>query len=601
MRLSQYPITTLRETPAEADIVSQQLMLRAGLIRRLSAGIYSWLPLGLRTLRKVEQIVREEMNRAGALELLMPAIQPAELWQETGRWDKIGAEGLLLRLKDRHQNDYCVGPTHEEVITDIARRELKSYRQLPVNFYQIQMKFRDEIRPRFGVMRSREFIMKDAYSFHMDEASLRQTYADMHKAYTAMFTRMGLNFRSVEADSGAIGGKTSREFQVLADSGEDAIAYSDSDDYASNIESAEGIAPVASRAAPVEELTKIATPGIKTIDALVNSLGVPVTKTVKTLVYEGKDGDLVAFLLRGDHQLNEIKASKLPQMFTPLRQASADSVRAAFGATFGSLGPILTPAPGTNGNGTTDAVTARPAKVDPHFPAAKPVTFIVDRTVAAMSDFGVGANEDGFHYLGVNWGRDLPEPANVADLRNVVEGDPSPTGNGTLKIVRGIEVGHIFQLGKIYSEAMKATVLDESGKSVTPWMGCYGIGVTRIVAAAIEQNHDERGIIWPEPIAPFHVVLVPIGAQKSERVREFADKLYSELNAAGIEVLYDDRDARPGVKFADAELLGIPHRLVVGERGMDAGKLEYRGRRDTESTEFPLNDALSFIRSRMAK
>ena len=601
MRLSQYPITTLRETPAEADIVSQQLMLRAGLIRRLSAGIYSWLPLGLRTLRKVEQIVREEMNRAGALELLMPAIQPAELWQETGRWDRIGAEGLLLRLKDRHQNDYCVGPTHEEVITDIARRELKSYRQLPVNFYQIQMKFRDEIRPRFGVMRSREFIMKDAYSFHMDEASLRQTYADMHKAYTAMFTRMGLNFRSVEADSGAIGGKTSREFQVLADSGEDAIAYSDSDDYASNIESAEGIAPVASRAAPVEELTKIATPGIKTIDALVNSLGVPVTKTVKTLVYEGKDGDLVAFLLRGDHQLNEIKASKLPQMFTPLRQASADSVRAAFGATFGSLGPILTPAPGTNGNGTTDAVTARPAKVDPHFPAAKPVTFIVDRTVAAMSDFGVGANEDGFHYLGVNWGRDLPEPANVADLRNVVEGDPSPTGNGKLKIVRGIEVGHIFQLGKIYSEAMKATVLDESGKSVTPWMGCYGIGVTRIVAAAIEQNHDERGIIWPEPIAPFHVVLVPIGAQKSERVREFADKLYSELNAAGIEVLYDDRDARPGVKFADAELLGIPHRLVVGERGMDAGKLEYRGRRDTESTEFPLNDALSFIRSRMAK
>jgi prolyl-tRNA synthetase len=580
MRLSQYPINTLRETPAEADIVSQQLMLRAGLIRRLSAGIYSWLPLGLRTLRKVEQIVREEMNKAGAFELLMPAIQPAELWQETGRWEKIGAEGLLLRLKDRHDNDYCVGPTHEEVITDIARRELKSYRQLPVNFYQIQMKFRDEIRPRFGVMRSREFIMKDAYSFHMDEASLRQTYNDMHKAYSAMFTRMGLNFRSVEADSGAIGGKTSREFQVLADSGEDAIAYSDRDDYASNVETAEGVVPATPRAAPSEELKKVATPNVKTIDDLVKFLKVPVEKTVKTLVYEGKDGGLVAFLLRGDHQLNEIKVSKLPQVFTPLRQASADSVRRAFAAGFGSLGPVLS------------------GKAQDPAPA---VTFIVDRTVAAMSDFGVGANEDGQHFVGVNWGRDLPEPEIVADLRNVVEGDPSPTGNGQLKIVRGIEVGHIFQLGKIYSEAMKATVLDESGKSVAPYMGCYGIGVTRIVAAAIEQNHDERGIIWPEPIAPFHVVLVPIGAQKSERVREVADKLYSELNAAGVEVLYDDRDARPGVKFADAELLGIPHRLVVGERGVEAGKLEYRGRRDTASTEFPLNDALAFIRSRMGK
>jgi prolyl-tRNA synthetase len=580
MRLSQYPISTLRETPAEADIVSQQLMLRAGLIRRLSAGIYSWLPMGLRTLRKVEQIVREEMNRAGALELLMPAIQPAELWQETGRWDKIGAEGLLLRLKDRHDNDYCVGPTHEEVITDIARRELKSYRQLPANFYQIQMKFRDEIRPRFGVMRSREFIMKDAYSFHMDEASLRQTYADMHKAYSAMFTRMGLNFRSVEADSGAIGGKTSREFQVLAESGEDAIAYSDSDDYASNVETAEAVAPAASRAAPAEELKKVATPGVKTIDDLVKFLKVPVEKTVKTLVFEGKEGGLVAFLLRGDHTLNEIKASKLPQVFAPLRAAGVDNVRRAFGAGFGSLGPVM------------------PAKAEAGAPA---VTFIVDRTVAAMSDFGVGANEDGVHFTGVNWGRDLPEPTNVADLRNVLEGDPSPTGNGKLKIVRGIEVGHIFQLGRIYSEAMKATVLDESGKSVTPYMGCYGIGVTRIVAAAIEQNHDERGIIWPEPLAPYHVVLVPIGAQKSERVREVADKLYAELNAAGIEVLYDDRDARPGVKFADAELIGIPHRLVVGERGIEAGKLEYRGRRDAESTEFPLNDALAFIRSRMGK
>jgi prolyl-tRNA synthetase len=579
MRLSQYPINTLKETPAEADIVSQQLMLRAGLIRRLSAGIYTWLPLGLRTLRKVERIVREEMDRAGALELLMPAIQPAELWQETGRWEKIGAEGLLLQLKDRNKRDYCVGPTHEEVITDIARRELKSYRQLPVNFYQIQMKFRDEIRPRFGVMRSREFIMKDAYSFHLDEESLRQTYEAMYVAYSRMFTRMGLKFRAVQADSGAIGGKTSKEFQVLADSGEDAIAYSDADDYAANLEKAETVPSSTPRAAPTEQLRKVATPGVKTIDDLCRFLSVPATKTVKTLVYEGKEG-LVAFLLRGDHQLNEVKVSKLPQVKLPLRQASGEQVRAAFGATFGSLGPIL---PGKS------------APAD-----ALPVTFIADHTVAAMSDFGVGANEDGVHYVGVNWGRDLAEPANVADLRNAVEGDPSPTGKGTLKIVRGIEVGHIFQLGNIYSEAMKATVLDESGKSVAPYMGCYGIGVTRIVAAAIEQNHDERGIIWPEPLAPFQVVLVPIGAQKSDRVREVADKLYAELEAAGIEVLYDDRDARPGVKFADAELLGIPHRVVVGERGVEAGKLEYRGRRDTESQEFPLDNAFTFIRSRMA-
>jgi prolyl-tRNA synthetase len=578
MKLSQYPITTLKETPAEADIVSQQLMLRAGLIRRLSAGIYTWLPLGLRTLRKVERIVREEMNRAGALELLMPAIQPAEIWQETGRWERIGAEGLLLRLKDRHERDYCVGPTHEEVITDIARRELKSYRQLPANFYQIQMKFRDEIRPRFGVMRSREFIMKDAYSFHINEESLRETYEGMHVAYTRMFTRMGLDFRSVQADSGAIGGKTSREFQVLAASGEDAIAYSDGDDYAANIETAETLPVTTPRAAPGEAMNKIATPGVKTIEDLVKFAKIPVEKTVKTLVYEGNDG-LVAFLVRGDHQLNEIKVSKLPQVKNPLRQASAESVRKAFGAGFGSLGPVMT------GSAA----------------GAPKVTFIADYAVAALTDFGVGANEDNVHYTGVNWGRDLPEPEVVGDLRNVVEGDPSPSGKGTLKIVRGIEVGHIFQLGKIYSEAMKATVLDESGKAVAPYMGCYGIGVTRIVAAAIEQNHDERGIIWPEPLAPFHVVLVPIGAQKSDRVREVADKLYAEFEAAGIEVLYDDRDARPGVKFADAELLGIPHRVVVGERGIEAGKLEYRGRRDTESTEFALDDALAFIRSRMAR
>jgi prolyl-tRNA synthetase len=573
MRLSQYPINTLKETPAEADIVSQQLMLRAGLIRRLAAGIYTWLPMGLRTLWKVERIIREEMNRAGAFELLMPAIQPAELWQESGRWDKYGRD--MLHLKDRHERDFCVGPTHEEVITDIARRELKSYRQLPVNFYQIQMKFRDEIRPRFGVMRGREFIMKDAYSFHMDEASLREGYDKMHEAYTRMFTRMGLNFRAVQADSGAIGGSTSHEFQVLAESGEDAIAFSDGDSYAANVELAVAVPPSTPRAAPTQAMTKVATPGVRTIEDLTKALSLPIENTVKTLVYEGKDG-LVAFLVRGDHQLNEIKASKLPQVHTPLRQASAASVRNAFGAGFGSLGPVF---------------------------ASKPpgLTVIADHAVAFMRDFAVGANEDEQHFTGVNWGRDAQMPDGVEDLRNVVEGDPSPTGKGTLKIVRGIEVGHIFQLGQLYSRALNATVLDEAGKAVMPYMGCYGIGVTRIVAAAIEQNHDERGIIWPEPLAPFQVVLVPINAQKSQRVREVADKLYADLTAAGVEVLYDDRDARPGVKFADAELLGIPHRVVVGERGIDAGKLEYRARRATESEELALDNALAFIQSRLAR
>ena len=578
MRLSQYPINTLKETPAEAEIVSQQLMLRAGLIRRLAAGIYTWLPIGLRTLSKVANIIREEMNRAGALELLMPSIQPAELWQESGRWTKMGPE--LLRLKDRHEREFCVGPTHEEVITDIARREIKSYRQLPVNFYQIQTKFRDEIRPRFGVMRAREFIMKDAYSFHMNEASLQEGYDIMREAYRRMFTRMGLEFRAVQADTGAIGGNRSEEFQVLAASGEDAIAFSDGDDYAANLETAVALPPAGGRAAPSQPLAKVATPGVRTIEDLTKFLSVPASKTVKTLVYEGHDG-LVALLVRGDHQLNEVKASKLPQVKTPLRQASAEQVRAAFGAGFGSLGPKL--------NGASAS------------PGAPTVTFIADHAAAAASDFAIGANEDDHHFTGVNWGRDVPEPAVVADIRNVVEGDPSPSGKGTLKIVRGIEVGHIFQLGQLYSTALEATVLDESGQSVVPYMGCYGIGVTRIVAAAIEQNHDERGIIWPEPIAPFHVVLVPVNAQKSYRVREVADKLYAELTAAGVEVLYDDRDARPGVKFADSELLGIPHRVVVGERGIDAGKLEYRGRRDTESQEFPLDNALGFIRSRLQR
>jgi prolyl-tRNA synthetase len=575
MRLSQYPINTVKETPAEAEVVSQQLMLRAGLIKRLGAGLYTWLPMGLRTLRKVENIVREEMNRAGALEVLMPAVQPAELWQESHRWDGIG--DIMLRFKDRQKRDYCFGPTHEEVITDVARRELKSYRQLPVNFYQIQTKFRDEIRPRFGVMRAREFIMKDAYSFHMNEASLREGYQAMYDAYTRIFTRMGLTFRSVQADSGAIGGSRSQEFQVLASSGEDAIVFSDQDDYAANLEMATAAPPSTPRAAPAEALKFAQTPGVRTIEDLCKFLNVPATKTVKTLVFQGKDGGLVALLLRGDHQLNEVKAGKLPQIEAPLRAAGEAQVRAAFGAGFGSLGPLFR--------------GAAPASV----------TVIADHSVAAMSDFGIGANEDNVHYVGVNWGRDLPEPANVADLRNVVEGDPSPTGRGQLRIVRGIEVGHVFQLGRKYSESMGFTVLDEAGKAVYPEMGCYGIGVTRVVAAAIEQNHDEHGIIWPTPIAPFHVVLVPINLQKSQRVREVSDRLYDELNAAGIEVLYDDRDARPGVKFADAELLGIPHRVVVGERGLDAGKLEYRARRATESEEFALDGALDFIRSRLAR
>jgi prolyl-tRNA synthetase len=575
MRLSQYPINTVKETPAEAEVVSQQLMLRAGLIKRLGAGLYTWLPMGLRTLRKVENIVREEMNRAGALEVLMPAVQPAELWQESHRWDGIG--DIMLRFKDRQKRDYCFGPTHEEVITDVARRELKSYRQLPVNFYQIQTKFRDEIRPRFGVMRAREFIMKDAYSFHMNEASLREGYQAMYDAYTRIFTRMGLTFRSVQADSGAIGGSRSQEFQVLASSGEDAIVFSDQDDYAANLEMATAAPPSTPRAAPAEALKFAQTPGVRTIEDLCKFLNVPATKTVKTLVFQGKDGGLVALLLRGDHQLNEVKAGKLPQIEAPLRAAGEAQVRAAFGAGFGSLGPLFR--------------GAAPASV----------TVIADHSVAAMSDFGIGANEDNVHYVGVNWGRDLPEPANVADLRNVVAGDPSPTGRGQLKIVRGIEVGHVFQLGRKYSESMGFTVLDEAGKAVYPEMGCYGIGVTRVVAAAIEQNHDEHGIIWPTPIAPFHVVLVPINLQKSQRVREVSDRLYDELNAAGIEVLYDDRDARPGVKFADAELLGIPHRVVVGERGLDAGKLEYRARRATESEEFALDGALDFIRSRLAR
>ena len=568
MRLSHYPINTLKEIPAEAELISHQLMLRAGLIRRLANGLYSWLPMGLRSLQKVERIIREEMNRAGAFELVMPVIQPAELWQESGRWKEYGPE--LLRIQDRHKRDFVAGPTHEEVITDIARRELKSYRQLPVNFYQIQTKFRDEVRPRFGVMRAREFIMKDAYSFHIDESSLQQGYRAMFDAYTRIFTRTGLRFRAVRADSGAIGGDVSQEFHVLASSGEDAIAFSDGDEYAANLEAALAVPPAGSRPAPKDPLTKVATPGAKTIEDLVKFLKVPATKTIKTLLVDGVEDDVVALVVRGDHELNAIKAQKLPGVANPLHMANAERIARATGAEAGYIGPI-----GFRGR------------------------IYVDHSALALSDFVSGANEKDMHFTGANWDRDI-QGMIAADIRNVVEGDPSPTGHGRLKITRGIEVGHIFQLGQKYSDPMKAVVLDESSKEVKLYMGCYGIGVTRIVAAAIEQNHDDRGIIWPEPIAPFQVVLVPMGMQKSERVREVADRLYAEFTAAGIEVLYDDRDARPGVKFADAELLGIPHRLVVGERGLEAGKLEYRSRRDTESQEFPIDDALTFIRSRMA-
>jgi prolyl-tRNA synthetase len=569
MRLSRYPISTLKETPTEADIVSHQLMLRAGLIRRLGTGLYTWLPMGLRTLQKVETIVREEMNRAGALEVLMPAVQPAELWRESGRWEKIGPD--LLRLKDRHQRDYCVAPTHEEVITDIARRDIKSYRQLPVNFYQIQTKFRDEIRPRFGVMRAREFIMKDAYSFHVDEASLTEGYRLMFDAYTRIFTRMGLTFRCVQADSGAIGGKTSHEFQVLADSGEDAIAFSDGDDYAANLETAVALPPSQPRAPGTESLTRVATPAVHTISDLAHFLKIEPTRLLKTLVVEGDDNTLVALALRGDHELNALKAQMLPGVANPLRMASAERIVQLTATEPGSIGPV----------GWRHRLYA-------------------DHSALALSDFICGANEKDAHFTGVNWERDAAG-AVAADIRNVVAGDPSPSGRGDLKIVRGIEVGHIFKLDQLYSVALKATVLDEGGRSVAPYMGCYGIGVTRVVAAAIEQNHDERGIIWPEPIAPFQVVLVALNPQKSARVRDISERLYAELVAEGVEVLYDDRDARPGVKFADAELWGIPHRVVVGERGVEAARLEYRGRRDSESQEFALDDALAFIRSRLRR
>ncbi len=569
MRWSTYPINTVKETPAEAEVVSHQLMLRAGLIRRIAAGIYTWTPLGVRSLRKVEQIVREEMNRAGAFEMLMPAVQPAELWQESGRWSEYGPE--LLRLKDRHQRDYVIGPTHEEVITDLARKELKSYRQLPVNFYQIQTKFRDEIRPRFGVMRGREFIMKDAYSFHVDQASLTEGYALMRGAYTRMFTRMGLKFRAVKADTGSIGGTASEEFQVLADSGEDAIAYSDGDEFAANLELAPALAPSIARPAASLPLTEVATPGQRTISDVSAYLKIQPAQTVKLLLVDASDGGIVALVLRGDHELNAVKAQKLPGVASPLRMAQPEAVQRATGCEPGYLGPI----------GLACKIYA-------------------DHSALVLADFVCGANKKDSHLSGVNWVRDLPLPE-AADLRNVVAGDPSPTGRGHLAIVRGIEVGHIFQLGRKYSESMHATVLDEAGKAVTMYMGCYGIGITRIVAAAIEQNNDAAGIIWPDPIAPFQVALIPLNAQKSPRTAQMAEDLYQQFTAAGIDVLLDDRDARPGVKFADVELLGIPHRIVIGERGIEAGKLEYRQRRATANEDVPLDGALRFVQSRLGR
>lgn len=569
MRASNLLISTLKETPADAEIVSHQLMLRAGLIRRLASGLYTWLPMGLRVLRKTEAIIREEMNNSGAQEVLMPSVQPAELWQESQRWEKYGPE--LLRLVDRHQRDFCYGPTHEEVITDLVRQEIRSYKQLPVNFYQIQTKFRDEIRPRFGLMRAREFLMKDAYSFHLDQASLQQTYDDMYAAYSRIFSRIGLDFRAVQADTGSIGGNASHEFHVLASSGEDAIAFSDSSDYAANVELAEAVAPNGDRPAANESMTSVDTPQKHTIEEVSEFLNKPASQCLKTLLVEGaEEGTVVALVLRGDHDLNEIKAEKHPLVASPLTFATPEQVLEVCGANIGSIGPV-----------------------------GLEIPVLVDHSAAFVADFVCGANEDEKHLTGVNWGRDLPEPQ-TADLRNVLAGDPSPDGQGTLEIARGIEVGHIFQLGDNYSKKMNAVVLTESGKSQIMTMGCYGIGVSRVVAAAIEQNHDDRGIIWPEAIAPFQVALVPVNAHKSARVKEKAEEIYQQLIAAGIDVLFDDRGLRPGVAFADMELMGIPHRLILGERGLDNGQIEYKNRRTGDGEDLPLDDVISAIKQKLS-
>ena len=568
MRLSKFPLNTLKETPADASVASHQLMLRAGLIRQLASGLYSWLPLGMRVLRNIESIVREEMENINSLEILMPAVQPAELWEESKRWSKYGPE--LLRFKDRHNNEFCFGPTHEEVVTDIARRELKSYKQLPISYFQIQTKFRDEVRPRYGVMRAREFIMKDAYSFHMDQESLQASYDDMYQAYSKIMDRIGLEYRPVAADTGSIGGNASHEFHVLADSGEDIIAYSDGSDYAANVELAEALAPATQRPAASLELEVVDTPKAKTIQQLVEQFGVAIEKTVKTLLVHAhqedenaKDTKLVALLVRGDHSLNEIKASNHPLVAEPLTFASDEEIKQATGTWAGSLGPV---------------------KLD--------MPIIVDRSVAVMSDFAAGANINGKHHFGINWERDA-EFTEIADLREVQAGDPSPDGKGTLQLCRGIEVGHVFQLGDTYSKSMQLTVLDENGKAATPLMGCYGIGVSRLVAAAIEQNHDENGIIWPKNIAPFQVAIVTINFDKSEMVRDESMKLYEQLKSQGVDVVLDDRKARPGVKFADIELIGIPHRITISERGLKVGTVEYRPRTASENEEVALSEIVN--------
>ena len=567
MRVSKFFISTLKEAPSEAELVSHRLMLRAGYIKKLSSGLYTWMPLGLRVLRKVEAVVREEMDRSGGIELLMPAVQPAELWQETGRWEVFGPQ--MLKIKDRHDNLFCFGPTHEEVITDIARREVKSYRQLPLNFYQIQTKFRDEVRPRFGVMRAREFVMKDAYSFHASFDSLEETYRLMYDTYSRIFSRLGLQFRAVAADTGAIGGSGSHEFHVLADSGEDGLAFCPTSDYAANVELAEAIAPIAPRGDADRQLEKIITPGQKSIEEVSAFLNVTPQQVLKCIAVIAEDGSFVLLLLRGDHTLNELKAAKILGAF---RFASEDEIHRNMNCRAGYIGPV---------NAS--------------------VRILADRSAAAMSNFVCGANEDGFHYSGANFGRDAHvDEVNVHDLRNVVAGDPSPDGMGHLELCRGIEVGHIFQLRTKYSEALKATYLDENGKAQVMEMGCYGIGVSRIVAAAIEQNYDERGITLPVAMAPFQVAIAPIGYKKSETVRNAAEQLYAELNAAGgIEVLMDDRDERPGVMFADLELIGIPHRIVIGERGLKEGMVEYKGRRDAEVQQVPLQDIVKIVQSRL--
>ena len=568
MRTTQFPLNTVKETPADAEIASHQLMIRAGLIRKLAAGLYSWLPLGLRVMRKVEKITRAEMEKAGALEVLMPALQPAELWQETGRWEQYGPE--LARMKDRHERDFCLGPTHEEIITDLARNELKSYKQLPITYYQIQTKFRDEIRPRFGVMRSREFVMKDAYSFHLDQESLQETYDVMYKAYTNIFNQFGLKFRAVIADSGSIGGAVSHEFHVLADSGEDAIAFSTESDYAANVEKAEAVMPVGVR--PEGTLVKqiVDTPNLHSIEEVSQFLAIPATQCLKTLLVKGEEGGVVALLLRGDHELNPIKVEKLEGVASPLEFASEAEVIAVAECKPGSIGPI-----GLN------------------------IPVIADRSVIVMADFACGANVNGQHFVGVNWERDLALPETVADIRTVVEGDASPDGKGEITLARGIEVGHIFQLGTKYSEAMKAGVINEGGKNQIMLMGCYGIGISRVVAAAIEQNHDEKGIIWPTNLAPFQVALCPMNMHKSERLKVAAEQLYLDLQAEGFEVLFDDRKVRAGFMFSDMELIGIPHCVILGDRGLDAGTIEYKGRTAEGNEEIPLAELIDFLKAKL--